>query len=367
MATHKKGTVGIEEHQGYYRLRLPRAIADTSRYISTGLPVTPENYKRVQTVAWQIEADITAGTYHRDKYLPRFKTKPALQNLTELWQRFCDYKEPGQAPATRRRYLRTYTGMIARLPIQNPMDALGIRSYLMNTYGKVTAKRMHQTLSACCEWAVQTGQLEVNAFATLKVPATKGKPIDPFTKREVCNILYGFESDPDKKWMLSYIKFLFWTGCRPGEASGLQWKHIDEGYQYITFSSAYDAETRIRRETKTSETRVFKCNRPLRTLLESLWTPQAQPNSSVFTYPDGRLLSQKYVQKHGWMVVVKDLALSGDVERYRPMYNARATFITTMLEKGLPIHHVAKLVSNSPKVILEHYAGLPKDIEVPEL
>ena len=56
------GTVGIEVKGNKLRLRLPRAVAiDSQTYIATRLDNTSENFKRLQSLAWQIEADISTG------------------------------------------------------------------------------------------------------------------------------------------------------------------------------------------------------------------------------------------------------------------------------------------------------------------
>ncbi|MBW4453063.1 MAG: DUF3596 domain-containing protein [Nostoc indistinguendum CM1-VF10] len=86
--------VGIENKAEKLRLRLPRAIAvGSSSYISTGLGATPENLKKAQVVAWQIEEDIKTGqldpTLERYKQQFRPKTVVVTQkqtpDLLKLW------------------------------------------------------------------------------------------------------------------------------------------------------------------------------------------------------------------------------------------------------------------------------------------
>jgi integrase len=66
----------------------------------------------------------------------------------------------------------------------------------------------------------------------------------------------------------------------------------------------------------------------------------------------------------GWKLILTGLVGEGQVKRYRPPYNTRHTFITLALEHGLTVPQVAKLVGNTPKVILLHYAG-SQVLEVP--
>ena len=64
--------------------------------------------------------------------------------------------------------------------------------------------------------------------------------------------------------------------------------------------------------------------------------------------------------------MVEGLVRAEKVEQYLPQYNARHTFITLALENGLDAKDVAYLVGNSPAVIYKHYAGVKRDLHVPE-
>ncbi|MHC5826952.1 MAG: site-specific integrase, partial [Nostoc sp.] len=65
--------------------------------------------------------------------------------------------------------------------------------------------------------------------------------------------------------------------------------------------------------------------------------------------------------------VIQGLLEAGKIERYRCPYNTRHTFITLMLAEGLTVSTVAKLVGNSPEIILKHYAGNTVPLNLPEL
>ncbi|GET43095.1 Arm DNA-binding domain-containing protein [Microseira wollei] len=66
-----KGTVGIETHHGWLRLRLPRTVTTgSSRYFSLGLQDTPDNRKKAQVIAWDIETDIQGGLLRAMRQLP---------------------------------------------------------------------------------------------------------------------------------------------------------------------------------------------------------------------------------------------------------------------------------------------------------
>lgn len=73
------GTVGIEVKGNKLRLILPRAIAiGSQRHISTRLDNTSDNFKKLQSLAWQSEANISAGkiTETIQGYYSQFKAIP---------------------------------------------------------------------------------------------------------------------------------------------------------------------------------------------------------------------------------------------------------------------------------------------------
>jgi len=57
---------------------------------------------------------------------------------------------------------------------------------------------------------------------------------------------------------------------------------------------------------------------------------------------------------------------AGKVERYRPQYNTRHTLIAQCIEAGVSPVQVAKWVGNSPEIIMTHYAGTLRRVQVPE-
>jgi integrase len=62
-----------------------------------------------------------------------------------------------------------------------------------------------------------------------------------------------------------------------------------------------------------------------------------------------------------WKTVLSELEI-----QYRSQYNTRHTFITNCLEAGISVVQIAKWVGNSPEIIMKHYAGTIKQVEVPE-
>lgn len=386
-----RGTVGVEEKQGKWRIRLPRAVAkDGHRYIATGLDATLENYKKAQTRAREIEEDIKTGKF--DSTVEKYKPKPLLTlvkpleeptkalELQALWERYCEYREPQVAVTTfRKDYLTRYANCIKSLPSKNLDDAIAIRDYLVETLSPHASKRMITQLSACCKWAVKSGLAKENPFGgmaeEIKVAKRSADDIDPFSAEEREAIVQAFSEHHIYCHYTNFVRFLFLTGCRTGEAIGLQWKHIKQDCSQIHFCESYSSKYKLRKDTKTYKGRKFPCNAVLRELLLSIQPQGYQPDDLVFTSLTGKPINNegflsdvwRGCKRHGKQHdgIVTQLVKEGKVERYRPQYNTRHTFITMALEAGVTVPQVAKLVGNSPEIILQHYAGRTLKFEVP--
>lgn len=396
-----RGTVAIEDKQGKWRLRLPRSVAqDSARYISTRLDATEEHFKKVQRVAWQIEEDITTGNLDitLGRYQAEFKPQLTVIKLSPiespvipldlgmLWSKYCGYKKPLVAPTTYiKEFERKYTNHINALPTKNLSEAVAIRDYVVSNLSPNSAKKFLTQLSAACKWGFKSGLIELNPFAEMAsdISVTRGDvdEIDPFSKTEREAIENAFRLHKTYCGYYPFIRFLFLTGCRTGEAIALRWKHISKDCSSITFSESYDSDLNILKDTKTHKSRKFPCNTSLREFLLSIkpednqLTTCADANDLVFKSTTGKQIDNHHFTNRIWRGgtwgnktyhgVVTRLVQLGLVESYRPPYNTRHTFITEAIDAGMPIPQVARVVGNSSEVILRNYAGNKLTFEIP--
>lgn len=384
-----KGSVGIESFQGRLRLRLPRQLyGGKQKYLTLGLDDTKENQELAQAKAKELEADIVYERFDPTlaKYRPQTHiklvnlvedTQKAL-TLMELWERYAEYRKPQIAPTTfLHSYQKRYRNVIQQLPTNDLSDAIAIRDYLLKTKTPNTAKQLLTQFSACCGWGVESSLIAINPFKgmaeKIKVVKDESDIIDPFNLQERDAIIFAFEQHPRHCYYAPYIKFLFMTGCRTSEAIGLQWKHINSDCTQITFCEALSKG--IRKDTKTHKSRKFPCNAKLQTLLLSIRPEVYNPDGLVFPNRRGQPINAATFLHNVWsgeeskgkIGIVTGLVKDGKVERYRPQYNTRHTFVTQCLEAGVSVVQVAKWVGNSPEIIMKHYAGTTRQIQVPEL
>jgi integrase len=335
----------------------------------------------------QIELDILSG--HFDDSLERYKPSqgkvtpknddftpitpitPIGPDLAELWEKYGVFKRPQVSQTTWAKDFSRHRRHIENLPSQSLDDAVAIRDWLTANLPPNAAKRVLTQLSACCDWALGSGLIKTNPFkgmaTSVKLPKAQKSDdgdISPFSAQERDQIIAGFESNRYYTHYAPLVKFLFWTGCRPSEALGLQWKHISQDTQWISFEQALtesERGLRIKEGLKTQERRRFPCNERLRGLLTTIKPDVCDPQALVFPSPEGKWIDFHNFRNRAWEKVLEQVGVP-----YKKPYQCRHTFITLALEAGLDAKDVARLVGNSPEVIYRHYAGGKRELSVPE-
>lgn len=383
-----KGSVGIESFQGRLRLRLPRTLyGGKQKYLTLGVADTQENRKAAEAKARQIELDILAGYFDPslDKYRPQThltlvksqEESSKAPALADLWENYTQFKSSQLEETTIIRDYGKIQKRIEKLPTQDLSQAVKIRDYLLKTYSSEVAKRTLKQFNACCNWAVRSKLIDSNPFngmaSEIKSKKTGKTSRMPFSKEERDAIINAFENNTYSSkfaptphcYYDPYVKFLFFTGCRPEEAIALKWKHIENNR--ITFSEAVATDVRLRKSTKTHVIRSFPINTQLQSILEQIKPEAANPEALVFPAKSGKEIDAHNFLNRVWKPVVQNLVKDGKVKQYLPQYNCRHTFITMALEAGVSVVQVSKWVGNSPEIIMKHYAGTIRQVQVPEL
>ncbi len=386
-----KGSVGVESFQGRLRLRLPRQLyGGKQKYLTLGIDDTLENQKEAEAKAWQIEKDILAGYF--DPTLAKYRQALALVEpvkkpqkalaLPELWEKYTEHKANILQSTTILTTYKRIKNHIASFPTKELEDAIAIRDYLLATKSQNTAKRVLTHLSACCDWAYEAKLIADNPFTKMAgkvkvVSSSQREEIDPFTAQERDAIIAAFDSHRHYSYYANFVRFLFMTGCRTGEAVALKWKHISKDCRQITFCESVNTQFKIRKDTKTHKIRKLPCNASLQALLISIKPDNCEPESLVFPSPTGKEIDAGAFLNRAWkgyknhrgnqiVGIVTQLVQEGKVERYRCLYNTRHTFCSMAMEAGISPTQIAKWVGNSVEVLINHYAGTTGQVQIPE-
>jgi integrase len=156
----------------------------------------------------------------------------------------------------------------------------------------------------------------------------------------------------------SIVTFLFFTGCRPSEAIGLQWKHVSAEFDLIRFESSITTCGRgkaLRMEgSKTNRKRSFPCSPRLQALLKSIRPSSPRPDDLVFPSPTGKVINYNNFCNNAWKRVVNE------IKPGTTPYCCRDTFITMQILKGTPAMVIAQWCDTSVDMIQKHYADQMK-------
>jgi integrase len=312
--------------------------------------------------AKRVSSDLNLGKFDWAHWIPKEELN-IKESLLHLWDLYTEHKATYLSPTSIQHDFKMIRGHLVRMQAAGLSIESGgypIRDYLIANRSAATSRRVLTLVSACFRWAIERHLRTQNPYEGLAstVKVTKQDTIDPFNAEEVRLILEGF--DRLFPHYTPYVKFLFSTGCRTAEASGIAWGHIDLRQKVIVFQQSWTGK--IDKGTKTGKSRQFPCPDSLVELLKSIRPPGVQPADIVFLAPKGGR-----IDNHNFINKVWRRVLEAQKVRYRRQYQTRHTFASRALAQGIPIPKIAKWLGHDSTVLLRHYGGVVEDYKVPEL
>jgi integrase len=226
-------------------------------------------------------------------------------------------------------------------------------------------------LKSCLNWAIDEG-LCTGPNPYLKVKSLKPRPHDervkPFSTAEIQSIIDGFKEHYPA--YAPFVRFLFATGVRTGEAIALQWKHISFEYRQIkiceslSLDRAGNGYQRIRKGTKTDTVRYLPLAGSLSDLLRSIEPIHPDPDALVFPLQSGKPIDPGRFREHIW----KPLLALVCVE-YRNPYQTRHTLLThAVMDPSIGVLGAAKIAGHKDsRMVTQHYARFIGQPDLPDM
>ncbi|MEL7068613.1 MAG: site-specific integrase [Cyanobacteria bacterium J06581_3] len=235
-------------------------------------------------------------------------------------------------------------------------------------------------LKSCIDWAIEEGLFtDKNPYKTLK-PLKKATPdrIKPFSPEEIRKILQALDSNefchPCNRYKHShyspFVRFLFITGCRLGEATGLTWDCINFENRTVVIKQALGKDMsaspnktrKVLKETKTGQVRYIPMNDSLSALLEMLFheSENDQHNSHggfVFRGHRGKYIDTASFRRNVWRPILEQLGIE-----YRYPYQTRHT-VLSVVTSSHGLLAAAKLAGHKNlDMVSRHYARYTDDL-----
>jgi integrase len=229
-------------------------------------------------------------------------------------------------------------------------------------------------IKSCTTWAQSEGLIEgKNPWLQLKARKSEKTGAKPLTVEETNLVIQAFEQNrfcsknaPYKhSFYVPFLKFLFLSAARPGEAIALQWKHIDFNLGVIEIGEAMGRDLalspyttkKIRKDTKTGEIRHLPLTQALKEIMLFQRADSAKPTDLVFPGAKGGIMDIRTFRL-AWKKVLIGLELD-----YRPPYQTRHTSLSQIAQ-----HHgllaAAKVAGHkSLDMVSRHYAKFTGELD----
>jgi integrase len=357
--------VSIEKKTGKLVIRF--ACDGRQFYLSTGLKDNKQN-RAIAEARWElIQREIALGEF--DQSLVRYKFKPKGPkeikkcNLKELWEKFTQYQKNHLEQTTILNRYATIAKYIDKLPYHDLAEAVKIRDYLLSSTTSSMAISLIAAFSQACEWGIKSGLIPDNPFKDLRIKTRRKAQTDikAFTTLQRDLIISEFESA--KPFYAPLIKFLFYSGCRHGEAFALCWDDIDNECSQIKITKSKNFY-RVLKGTKNGKNRILSISKgsKLQNLMLEI-RPLKRKGLLIFTDTAGaamdsfklmRLWNGQAPGKYEYPGVVRILADKGRVPYLSP-YSTRHTFATLAIAQGISPEKVAYWLGDNVATVLKYY------------
>lgn len=280
--------------------------------------------------------------------------------LLELWEAFKTERSLSVAPTSTTSTWTQVTHYLERCPFQEPEQARLALVWILKQQPPKSAKAVAQYVKTLFRWASgeDVALVSRNPVATFRLPKEEQKPepiVIPKSQQDEVMASLRLTSIHESKWHL-VANFQLQLGLRTAEVFGLQWEDVDWENRRCRIHQNMTLTHGLQARTKTGKERWVPLNDVSYGILKEMQKVHKEP----FVFPWKRQTYQTSFRS-----AMRRLYDKGVIKhRYRP-YDLRHTFISSLLEQGIPVTQVARWAGNSPKTCWEHYAGTTNTYEMP--
>lgn len=281
----------------------------------------------------------------KDEIKKKKEQKVIPITLTDFSQRYLEHSRAIHSSKTTKTFVTTFRFLQEYLgnALLNNIKEKEVKAYIDN---RITSSSVHQArkdlinLSSCFNWAISEGYIQINPcknVAKVKVP----QKLPVFFNREEFTKLVEMIDNQDLK---DLIIFAVNTGCRQMELLTAEWNQIDFDRSLLIL----DNRNHI---TKSKKIRSIPLNKNAIEILLSRKVQQTI-NQKIFLHK-GRELIPKRVQNN-FRNYIKNAGLNPKLN----FHSLRHTFASWLVQRGVSIYEVSKLLGHSDIKITQIYAHL---------
>lgn len=395
----------FENHAGRLRLRYRMPGKNEQRARATGLPDTPGNRRRLESLRQLVGAVLRAGkdpTPVLDEHFGGLglasaavapeEASPSGPTVEAYYEQWIVKRAPVVRRAQLRDYQRHLTGyvlpVLGKLPVATlaasqvsglqgelltqgrprvpgaPPSRRGTPSRYLPLSAKTVRNIIGGSLRAMLREARKDGHLTREQFADLmdlEWPDHETPEPDPFTADERTRLLAWFESRtfrvladasgyalrPHPAYH-AFLTVLFWSGMRPSEAAGLQWQDVDLGRATLEIRRSRHLGSYGKPKTKSAK-RTVQLFPETVAVLRRLQPLRVEPTAPVFRHTRGGPIEPNALLPH-WYAAQRACGI-----RVRGLYSTKDTFVSTALEAGVTIAWLEQQTGVVYATLRRHY------------
>lgn len=190
------------------------------------------------------------------------------------------------------------------------------------------------------KWAADEGHITLNPLAKVKKPRPVRREEIP-DDSEIRTFMQA--AKPEFRMLL---EFLHETGCRPGEASMIERRHVDLVNREVRFRIGEDKTS-----GKTGRPRVIHLNEAAASILARLMA--AGGTGRLFRNSRGRPWNEYSIS-----CAARSIRYRTGLDSRAVVYALRHHWATDALARGVPLATVAEMMGNSPEIVAKVYSHL---------
>ena len=274
----------------------------------------------------------------------KVKTETARTTGKEVCELFVQFALGNLKPKTHagyKRFLEPFASQVGNID-GNEVQPKHVAKFIEQcpTWGKTTRYNAITAIKRAWSWALAEGHLTLNQLTKLKKPRPNRREEIP-DDQEIARFLSGAKPE-----FRQFLDFIHATGCRPGEATMIEKRHIDFTYGEVRFKIGEDKTS-----GKTGKPRVIHLNAEAKAILVEL-------TKTVHSGPLFRNSRGNPWNEHSISSASAKIRLRTGLDGRAVPYALRHHYITDALAKGVSIAMVAELCGTSPEMVAKVYSHL---------
>lgn len=240
------------------------------------------------------------------------------------------------------RALKRHTGDIP-IDLVTVRDVDRFKTARVKQIKPISVNKDLATLKAAFNQALRWEYIKVNPFSQTKKLRIPDKPPAYFTRQEIRQVIRACEHH----WLHDLVIVALNTGMRVGELTNLRWTHVDMKRRMIRIANGDGFQT------KTGKGNIVPMNDIVAAVLEER---MKRGEEHVFTMRD------RQIKKNWVSSAFKKVLRREGIREELHFHSLRHTFASWLVQDGVSLYQVSRLLGHSDVKTTEMYAHLQPDM-----